>query len=181
MKCTNPWETYLPVCTFQNDLFYTTDPCKCSDIVTNCLLWRQCHSPTLSQHPIITDYHWFSYLGVPTEALCRNNAWILSLFACTVSFHWTIYPIFAIMIHNLNLGNDNSKPCQCNTVCGDFGDCCVDYEEVCNGGGGSDSSCEGRCGEGEDERHVRSWGCWYSDSLILWQIRYCDKLHIVTQ
>ena len=26
MKHTNPWETYLPVGTFRNDLFYTTDP-----------------------------------------------------------------------------------------------------------------------------------------------------------
>ena len=26
MKRTNPWETYLPVGTFRNDLFYTTDP-----------------------------------------------------------------------------------------------------------------------------------------------------------
>ena len=26
MKHTNPWETYLPVGTFRNELFYTTNP-----------------------------------------------------------------------------------------------------------------------------------------------------------
>ena len=54
---------------------------------------------------------------------------------------------------------DPSLTCQCNDECGDYGNCCDDYNDVCDGGSGSDSSCAGRCGEGEDERHVRSWGC----------------------
>ena len=33
---------------------------------------------------------------------------------------------------------DTSKPCQCNTACAEYGDCCSDYEEVCNSGGGGE-------------------------------------------
>ena len=48
-------------------------------------------------------------------------------------------------------GLDPSKPCQCNNACTEYGDCCDDYEEVClnGGGGGSDSTCVDRCGDGE--------------------------------
>ncbi|XP_070209498.1 uridylate-specific endoribonuclease-like isoform X2 [Littorina saxatilis] len=41
-------------------------------------------------------------------------------------------------------GTDNTKPCQCNTVCVNFGDCCHDYQQVCLG------SCKDRCGFGTD-------------------------------
>ena len=33
--------------------------------------------------------------------------------------------------------------CQCNSKCKDFGDCCMDYEEVCL------KSCKGLCRNGE--------------------------------
>ena len=45
---------------------------------------------------------------------------------------------------------DNNWPCNCDDACGDFGDCCQDFEATCGGGGTTtdpaDSSCEGNCG-----------------------------------
>ncbi|ESP01981.1 hypothetical protein LOTGIDRAFT_230532 [Lottia gigantea] len=43
---------------------------------------------------------------------------------------------------------DQSLPCQCNSACTNFGDCCSDYDAVCLGQ--SDSSCAGRCGSNLD-------------------------------
>ena len=28
---------------------------------------------------------------------------------------------------------DPNQPCQCNDECAQFGDCCEDYEELCDG------------------------------------------------
>ncbi|XP_033483416.1 uridylate-specific endoribonuclease A [Epinephelus lanceolatus] len=41
-------------------------------------------------------------------------------------------------------GTDNNFSCQCNPSCERFGDCCSDYNEVCQAGA---LSCKGRCGE----------------------------------
>ncbi|XP_041484929.1 poly(U)-specific endoribonuclease-like [Lytechinus variegatus] len=43
-----------------------------------------------------------------------------------------------------NTSPDSSKDCQCNTVCGNYGDCCTDYYAECLGG---EYSCQSRCGE----------------------------------
>ena len=39
------------------------------------------------------------------------------------------YPIFST-------GLNPSEPCQCNTACKSHNDCCPDYDDLCNGGGG---------------------------------------------
>ncbi|KAK7078744.1 hypothetical protein SK128_001848 [Halocaridina rubra] len=36
--------------------------------------------------------------------------------------------------------NNAAEPCQCNSVCSNFGDCCSDYDTVC-------FTCQDRCGE----------------------------------
>ena len=50
-------------------------------------------------------------------------------------------------------GYNPSLDCQCNNKCGFYGNCCDDYKEVCNNGGGigniSSGSCYGLCGKGE--------------------------------
>ena len=32
-----------------------------------------------------------------------------------------------------NAALDNTKPCQCNSACVNYGDCCPDYQSLCNG------------------------------------------------
>ncbi|KAJ8358905.1 hypothetical protein SKAU_G00154300 [Synaphobranchus kaupii] len=40
-------------------------------------------------------------------------------------------------------GTDPGYTCQCNSACERFGDCCSDYQTLCQGS----TSCKGRCGE----------------------------------
>ncbi len=44
---------------------------------------------------------------------------------------------------------DKARPCQCDTSCGKYGDCCADYAALCSGNGcGVDpnKTCQGKCG-----------------------------------
>ena len=48
--------------------------------------------------------------------------------------------------HSVNLSYcfstnyDPSLPCECNDKCGQYGNCCPDYDEECGGGGGGSLS-----------------------------------------
>ena len=39
----------------------------------------------------------------------------------------------------------NSAPCNCDTACKQYGDCCADYDKLC--GAASGPSCKGQCGK----------------------------------
>ena len=54
---------------------------------------------------------------------------------------------------------DTSKPCQCNTACAEYGDCCSDYEEVCNSGGGGEG--------GKVQSETKSKNLLISKTLII--------------
>ncbi|XP_056461499.1 uridylate-specific endoribonuclease A [Gadus chalcogrammus] len=47
-------------------------------------------------------------------------------------------------------GTDSGYPCQCNTSCERFGDCCSDYAALCKGAA---TSCKGRCNEAFDSQN----------------------------
>ena len=42
---------------------------------------------------------------------------------------------------------DPNQPCQCNDECAQFGDCCEDYDELCDGEFGKLRACPVRRGE----------------------------------
>ncbi|XP_070555155.1 uridylate-specific endoribonuclease-like [Ptychodera flava] len=50
-------------------------------------------------------------------------------------------------INRCGLNFDSSYSCQCNDGCVNYGDCCADYDSLCQG---SSDSCQGRCGEQYD-------------------------------
>ncbi len=43
----------------------------------------------------------------------------------------------------------NNAPCNCDTACKQYGDCCQDYDALCGGGGGggAENSCQDKCGK----------------------------------
>ncbi|XP_046644171.1 proteoglycan 4-like isoform X2 [Daphnia pulicaria] len=45
-------------------------------------------------------------------------------------------------------GTDSTKPCQCNLSCQTYGDCCSDFNDICN-------SCQGRCSAAYNNK----WPC----------------------
>ena len=78
-----------------------------------------------------------------------------------LSLHFTFYP-----------GYNPSLDCQCNNKCGFYGNCCDDYKEVCNNGGGigniSSGSCHGLCGNGELGKMAKLYPSCILRMLNIW-------------
>ena len=82
-------------------------------------------------------------------------------FCNLLSLHFTFHP-----------GYNPSLNCQCNNKCGFYGNCCDDYKEVCNNGGGigniSSGSCHGLCGNGELGKMAKLYPTCILRMLNIW-------------